>query len=114
MTFSVRKLGEFLDAEPNVALVEVAEAKGSTPREKGAWMLVSRTAIFGTIGGGQLEFMAIDKARQLLASLNSVDVGAAPYPYPLPVKDGERGASTPVPPSPVYGERVRVRGGATI
>ena len=31
-------------------------------------MLVSPTAIFGTIGGGQLEFMAIDKARQMLAA----------------------------------------------
>jgi xanthine dehydrogenase accessory factor len=50
------------------ALIEVAEAKGSTPREKGAWMLVSPTAIFGTIGGGQLEFMAIEKAREMLAS----------------------------------------------
>ena len=39
---------------------------GVYDREKGAWMLVSPTAIFGTIGGGQLEFMAIDKARQVL------------------------------------------------
>src|SRR5690242_21473331 len=55
----------FLNNSPAAALVEVAEAKGSTPREKGAWMLVSPTAIFGTIGGGQLEFMAIDKALQV-------------------------------------------------
>lgn len=31
-------------------------------------MLVSREAIFGTIGGGQLEFMAIDQARAQLAA----------------------------------------------
>ena len=31
-------------------------------------MLVSPAAIFGTIGGGQLEYMAIDKARQMLVS----------------------------------------------
>ena len=48
-------------------MVEVARAKGSTPREAGAYMLVSPTAIHGTIGGGQLEFMAIDQARQILA-----------------------------------------------
>ena len=48
-------------------MVEVARAKGSTPREAGAYMLVSRTATYGTIGGGQLEFMAIDHARQILA-----------------------------------------------
>ena len=57
----------FLDAADRTALVEVARAKGSTPREAGAYMLVSPTAIHGTIGGGQLEFMAIDQARQMLA-----------------------------------------------
>ncbi len=31
-------------------------------------MLVSPDRIFGTIGGGQLEFLAIDKAREMLAS----------------------------------------------
>jgi xanthine dehydrogenase accessory factor len=66
MTTSAKHLRAFLDAAPAVAFVEVAEAKGSTPREKGAWMLVSPDAIFATIGGGQLEFMAIDKARELL------------------------------------------------
>jgi len=67
MTGSADRLRAFIDVGAAVALVEVAEAKGSTPREKGAWMLVSQSAIFGTIGGGQLEFMAIDKARQVLA-----------------------------------------------
>lgn len=62
-------LEAFLAAHDAAALVEVDEAKGSTPREKGAWMLVSAEAIFGTIGGGQLEFLAIDKARELI-SLN--------------------------------------------
>ena len=61
-------LKAFLDAAPAATLVEVAEAKGSTPRDKGARMLVSPIGIFGTIGGGQLEFMAIDKARELLAA----------------------------------------------
>ena len=58
----------FLAAWPGVALVEVREAKGSTPREEGAWMLVSPEAMFGTIGGGQLEFMAIDRARAMIAA----------------------------------------------
>jgi xanthine dehydrogenase accessory factor len=56
----------FLENSPAAALVEVAEAKGSTPREKGAWMLVSPDATFGTIGGGQLEFMAIARAREAM------------------------------------------------
>ena len=66
MNSKVQSLKDFLAGQGRVALVEVAGTKGSTPREKGAFMLVSASAIFGTIGGGQLEYMAIDKARQML------------------------------------------------
>lgn len=66
MTSAMHKLRQFLATAEPLALVEIAAAKGSTPREKGAFMLVSRVAILGTIGGGQLEYMAIDKARQML------------------------------------------------
>ncbi|MES0195790.1 xanthine dehydrogenase accessory protein XdhC [Mesorhizobium sp. M0011] len=68
MNSKVQSLKAFLASAGRVALVEVAGTKGSTPREKGAFMLVSQAAIFGTIGGGQLEYMAIDKARQMLFS----------------------------------------------
>lgn len=47
-------------------LVTVTSAKGSTPRDPGAHMVVTQGAIRGTIGGGQLEYMAIDRARQML------------------------------------------------
>ena len=63
MNSQVQSLKDFLAGQGRIALVEVAGTKGSTPREKGAWMLVSPDAIYGTIGGGQLEFMAIDRAR---------------------------------------------------
>ncbi|MDQ2704426.1 MAG: xanthine dehydrogenase accessory protein XdhC, partial [Pseudomonadota bacterium] len=66
MATIMETLKAFLDAGVSTALVEVARAKGSTPRETGARMLVSSKAIHGTIGGGQLEFMAIDQARQML------------------------------------------------
>jgi xanthine dehydrogenase accessory factor len=68
MTSNLKDLRAFLDAAPAAALVEVTEAKGSTPREKGAWMLVSPASILSTIGGGQLEFIAIAKAREMLSS----------------------------------------------
>jgi xanthine dehydrogenase accessory factor len=58
----------FLRSGSAPALIEVTVAKGSTPREAGAWMLVSPEATFGTIGGGQLEFLAIAKARELIAA----------------------------------------------
>jgi xanthine dehydrogenase accessory factor len=48
-------------------LVTVLEAQGSTPRERGCKMVVSGAAIAGTIGGGHLEYTAIDIARRLLA-----------------------------------------------
>jgi xanthine dehydrogenase accessory factor len=77
MTSTLKPLKDFLAANDRVALVEVAGTKGSTPRETGAFMLVSPAAIHGTIGGGQLEYMAIDKARQLLrtwAASDRIDV----------------------------------------
>jgi xanthine dehydrogenase accessory factor len=73
MTATVRDLKDFLAGADPVALVEVAGTKGSTPRETGAFMLVSQAAIHGTIGGGQLEYMAIDKARQMLRSRAASD-----------------------------------------
>lgn len=80
MSATAAGLRAFLAASPAVALVKVIEAKGSTPREKGAWMLVSAKAIHGTIGGGQLEFMAIDRARALLNDAVPGDVVAFEVP----------------------------------
>ncbi|KRB26399.1 MULTISPECIES: xanthine dehydrogenase accessory protein XdhC [Mesorhizobium] len=68
MNSKVQSLKDFLAGQDRLALVEVAGTKGSTPREKGAFMLVSPSATSGTIGGGQLEYMAIDRARQMVAS----------------------------------------------
>ena len=72
MTAARARIARFLEAHPAIALVEVREALGSTPREVGAWMLVSPDAIFGTIGGGQLEFMAIDRAREMIGHSSAV------------------------------------------
>lgn len=58
-------LSAFLACNRSV-LVDVIEAKGSTPREAGTYMLVGDEAIWGTIGGGQFEYMAIDNARAIL------------------------------------------------
>ncbi|WP_142847649.1 xanthine dehydrogenase accessory protein XdhC [Telmatospirillum sp. J64-1] len=47
-------------------IVTVLEAKGSTPRGAGTKMAVSADGLGGTIGGGNLEFQAIDIARQMM------------------------------------------------
>jgi xanthine dehydrogenase accessory factor len=47
-------------------LVTVDSIKGSTPREAGARMIVSAERIYGTIGGGNLEYQACRIARDQL------------------------------------------------
>jgi len=47
-------------------VVEVAEHRGSVPREAGTRMLVAEQEVLGTIGGGHLELRAIADARRLL------------------------------------------------
>lgn len=63
--------------EPGV-LVTVASARGHAPREAGAKMVVAADRTWGTVGGGNLEAVAVARARALLAD------GAAP-PELLPV-----------------------------
>ncbi|WP_378943438.1 xanthine dehydrogenase accessory protein XdhC [Paracoccus sp. R86501] len=61
--------------------VRVISARGSTPRDVGAEMFVGPDSVQGTIGGGQLEYMAIDRARAMLAQgleLDRMDVPLGP------------------------------------
>ncbi|MEM6463899.1 MAG: xanthine dehydrogenase accessory protein XdhC [Pseudomonadota bacterium] len=73
MGLRAASLQRFFEANGPVVSVTVTEAKGSTPRETGAWMAVSESSFFGTIGGGQLEMMAINAARQLIETGNASD-----------------------------------------
>ncbi|VWX62424.1 Xanthine dehydrogenase accessory factor [Burkholderiales bacterium 8X] len=60
-------------------LVRVEATEGSAPREAGTWMAVWPDAITGTIGGGQLELEAIQRAREWLSGGAAVD-GVRRYP----------------------------------
>jgi xanthine dehydrogenase accessory factor len=51
---------------PAVVRVVVAQVQGSTPREPGAYMLVDAAEQTGTVGGGRLEWEAIEAAREML------------------------------------------------
>ncbi|MGQ7818338.1 xanthine dehydrogenase accessory protein XdhC [Pseudomonas sp. A46] len=51
--------------EPCV-LVTIIEERGSTPRNAGSKMVVTAERLFETIGGGHLEFKAMEIARQML------------------------------------------------
>ncbi len=52
--------------EPGV-LVTVASARGHAPREAGAKMVVGAHQTWGTVGGGNLEAVAVARGRELLA-----------------------------------------------
>jgi xanthine dehydrogenase accessory factor len=56
--------------EPCV-LVTLAAVAGSAPREHGTKMVVTRTGITGSIGGGHLEHKATEHARQMLGAGDS-------------------------------------------
>lgn len=55
-------------AHAPAVLVRVAQVEGSGPREVGAWMAVTPSDVLGTVGGGQLEYEAIARARAALAA----------------------------------------------
>jgi xanthine dehydrogenase accessory factor len=52
-------------------LVSVVSTKGSVPRGAGTRMVVTADAVEGTIGGGHLEFSAIDIARAMLSTTSA-------------------------------------------
>lgn len=55
-----QKIIEKLEKGEKTVLVTVTQAKGSTPRKSGAYMLVGETGrIWGTVGGGNLEYQAL-------------------------------------------------------
>ncbi|UNS95553.1 xanthine dehydrogenase accessory protein XdhC [Streptomyces tubbatahanensis] len=53
--------------EPGV-LVTVATVRGHAPRRAGAKLVVGRTGAWGSIGGGNIEAVAIDRARERIGT----------------------------------------------
>lgn len=50
----------------DTVLVTIVEGNGSVPRTTGAYMVVAKNGrIYGTIGGGNLEYQAVKKAMEL-------------------------------------------------
>ncbi len=60
------ELQQLLTHGDAAVLVTVARVEGSTPREAGAKMIVTRESARHTIGGGHLEWRAIEIAREVL------------------------------------------------
>ncbi len=64
----VRALARCRDQGQPAVLVTVLEVRGHAPRDAGAKMLVGREESWGSVGGGNLEITAVQRARQLLDS----------------------------------------------
>ncbi len=60
------RISELRSAKTPAVLVSVDSIVGSTPREAGAKMIVTATRLYGTIGGGNLEYQACRIARNQL------------------------------------------------
>ena len=66
MTQRPSALEAFLDKHQAAVVAELDQVMGSSPREAGTAMLIAAEATSGTIGGGQLEYMAVERARRML------------------------------------------------
>ena len=59
-------LNGFLSRHGSVIRIAITRVRGSSPRETGTEMFVAPTAVWGTIGGGRLEYLVIEAARDML------------------------------------------------
>ncbi len=65
MSLSYASLSDFLAVNTSVIRVALTRVRGSSPRNEGTEMFVAPNALWGTIGGGQLEYLAIQAARDM-------------------------------------------------
>jgi xanthine dehydrogenase accessory factor len=81
VSISPQEIRAFLVANPTAIVAELTAVRGSSPRAAGTFMLISPEAQTGTIGGGALEYMVIDRARQVLRNgehEDSLDIPLGP------------------------------------
>jgi len=64
----ISALAELQQQGQPCVLVTIIEEQGSTPRNAGSKMVICADQIFDTIGGGHLEYKAMEIARQMLSS----------------------------------------------
>lgn len=72
----IELLSEFKEKHQPVALVTVTKCYGSTPCVLGSRMVITENSeLFGTIGGGKLEFLAIEQASKALHENKIIESG---------------------------------------
>jgi len=78
LTPRTSQLSAFFAANPAAIVCTLTAVRGSSPRAQGTFMLVGAEAIFGTIGGGALEYMVTEHARRLVVSGRSEEAMDVP------------------------------------
>ncbi len=58
-------LAQFLSRHDRVVRLVLTRVRGSSPRDTGTEMFVAPKAQWGTLGGGQLEYRAVQRARRM-------------------------------------------------
>jgi len=67
------KISELIRSHPRIALATIVQTKGSTPRAKGAKVIVFPDGTsYGTLGGGRLEYMVTQDAKEAIRKGESV------------------------------------------
>lgn len=64
----ISALAELQNRGEPCVLVTIIDERGSTPRNAGSKMVVCAERIFDTVGGGHLEYKAMEIAREMLAN----------------------------------------------
>lgn len=64
----LKHAAELAEKKESFVLVTVCGVEGSAPREAGAKMIVTQNRQWGTIGGGNLEFSAVARAKKMIGN----------------------------------------------
>jgi xanthine dehydrogenase accessory factor len=75
----------FLTRNPVAIVAELTSVRGSSPRAQGTFMLIGPRDFIGTIGGGALEHLVIERARQVIRD----DIGGDDLDVPLGPEIGQ-------------------------
>ncbi len=74
MTKYFKELFNFLNDNEFIVQASIVKTIGSSPRNEDTEMFISDLGSFGTIGGGQLEYMVIDHSRKMLTENIKKDI----------------------------------------
>ncbi len=80
MNESFAQMTDFLSSGTETILIQIVDVKGSSPRDEGTFMFVNDFTSLGTIGGGTLEYDAINSARSFI---NDVGFTTSVHKYSL-------------------------------